>query len=319
MAKFKVYVTDERHADYEIERSVLAKADAELILCNCVTEEDLIRECADADGLLLDLAPCTGKVIRALEHCKVINRYGVGYDNVDVSAATEKGIQVTFVPDYCMEDVSDHALALLMTCLRDTARKDRLVRQGQWNLQRTSFRLQNKVLGLLGFGRIARALARKCSGFGLKEIVVYDPYVSEEACAAAGVRKADLHEVLTQADFVSLHMPVTPETRGMINAETIALMKETAILVNTGRGPLIDDAALVAALREKRILTAGLDTHNAEPLPKDSPYFELDNVVLTDHAAYSTVEGVIDLKTKSAQNVADILLGKAPQYSVNKI
>lgn len=298
---------------------MLAAADAELTVCQCVTDEDILRECADADGILLDMAPMTAKAIEGLAHCKIINRYGVGYDNVDLDACTAKGIQVTNVPDYCAEDVSDHALALMMTCLRHTALRDRLVRQGDWNIQRTSFRLSGKVLGVLGFGRIARALVHKCSGFGFSEVLVYDPYVPAQACADAGVKKAELDEVLRRCDFLSLHMPVTPQTTGMINRETLSLMKPTAILVNTGRGPLVNDEALIEALQAKKLLAAGLDTHCIEPLPADSPYRGLDNVVLTDHTAYSTVEAVHELKAKSAQNIINALTGVPPVYPVNKL
>ena len=319
MAKYKVYVTDGRHEHYNIERDMLAAIDAELVVCQCVTDEDIARECADADGILLDMAPMTEKAVNALQNCKVINRYGVGYDNVAVEACTAKGIQVTNVPDYCAEDVSDHALALMMTCLRHTALRDREVREGEWNIHGTSFRLSGKVLGVLGFGRIARALVKKCSGFGFSKVLVYDPYVPAEAVAAMGAQKAELDEVMRECDFLSLHMPVTPQTTGMINKETLALMKPTAILVNTGRGPLVDDKALIEALKENKILAAGLETHCVEPLPMDSEYRKLDNVVLTDHTAYSTMEAVVELKTKAAQNVINALTGVAPVYPVNKL
>ena len=319
MADFKVYVTDGRHSNYDIERAMLAQINAELYVCQCVTEEDVIQECSDADAILLDMAPMGAKAVCSLEKCKVINRYGVGYDNVDVEACTAKGIQVTNVPDYCAEDVSDHALALMMACLRDAARRDRLVRQGQWNIQRTSYRLKGKVLGVLGFGRIARALVKKCSGFGFAKVLVYDPYVSADACAALGATKVDLHTVLQETDILSLHMPVTPETTGMLNKKTLSLMKPTAIVVNTGRGPLIDDTAMIEALTNHQILCAGLDTHNQEPLSPDSPYLKLDNVILTDHTAYSTLEAVEELKTKSAQNVINALTGLSPIYPVNKL
>lgn len=319
MSNYLVCVSDTRHASYDIERRILAETGAELRLCNCASEEDIVRECADADAILLDMAPMTAKAVAGLKKCRVINRYGVGYDNVDVDACTARGIQVTNVPDYCAEDVSDHALALIMTCLRQTALRDRLVRQGKWNIQRTSFRLQGKVLGVLGFGRIARALVKKTSGFGFSKVLVYDPYVSAQVCADMGAQKAELEEVLHQCDFLSLHMPVTPQTTRMINRETLALMKPTAILVNTGRGPLVDDEALAQALKEGRLLYAGLDTHWVEPLPADSPYLGLDNVVLTDHTAYSTVEAVEELKVKSANNIAAVLRGEQPGYPVNQL
>jgi len=316
---YKVYVTDSRHASYEIEKGILAEIGAELIQLNCVTDEDIAQKCADADGILLDMAPMTAKAIATLENCKVINRYGVGYDNVDVDAATEKGIQVTFVPDYCAEDVSDHALSLMLACCRDIPRRDRLIRQGEWNIRRTSYRLQGKVLGLLGFGRIARALARKCAGFGFRKIMCYDPYVTAEAAAAAGVEKAELREVLEQSDFVSLHMPVTRETTHMINRETLSWMKPSCILVNASRGLLVDDAALAEALSENRLLAAGLDTHTKEPIDPNSPFLSMKNVILTDHTAYSTEEGIVELKIKSARNIVRALTGEAPVYPVNKL
>ena len=319
MAKYKVYVSDGRHDHYDIERKMLEAIDAELIISNCATEDDIIANCADADGILLDLAPMTRKAIAGLTKCKVINRYGVGFDNVDVAACTEKGIQVTNVPDYCAEDVSDHAMALMFSCMRHVSLRDRKIRQGEGNISGVSFRMKGKVLGVLGFGRIARALVSKCSGLGFSKILVYEPYVPAEAFAPYGAQKAELEEVLAQCDLLSLHMPVTPQTTGMINADTLALMKPTAILVNTGRGPLVNDAALIDALKNHKILAAGLDTHCVEPLPADSEYLKLDNVVLTDHTAYSTMEAVEELKTKAAQNIINALTGVAPVYPVNKL
>ncbi len=320
MPNFLVVVSDNRHSNYEIEREILKQVDAELRICNCVTEEDMLRDCINADGILLDMAPMTAPVVKALRRCKIVNRYGVGYDNVDVNACTENGIWVSNVPDYCAQDVSDHALALLFSCLRQVPLRDKLVRQGEWNINTgKSFRLAEKTLGVLGFGRIAKALIHKVSGFGFKQILVYDPYVQEKVISKLGAKKVELETVLADADFISLHMPVTSETRGIINRETIGLMKSTAILINTGRGPLIDDAALLEALKQSKIGFAGLDTHNTEPLPADSAYMKLDNVVLTDHTAYNTEEALIELKTKAAKNIVAVLEGKTPKYPVNRI
>lgn len=319
MAKYTVCVSDERHASYDVERELLRSIDAELKLCHCESGEDIAAQCAEADAILLDLAPMTAAAVAGLKNCKVISRYGVGFENVDLDAATAAGIQVTNVPDYCMEDVSDHALALMMTCLRHVSMRDRKVREGAWNLQAPSFRLQGKVLGVIGAGRIAKALIRKTSGFDLKEVVAYDPYLSAEDLKAIGVRKVELDELLAVSDFVSLHLHANAETKGIIGKETLAKMKPTAILINVSRGPLVDDEALLDALKDHRILAAGLDTHNHEPLGKDSPFCALDNVVLTDHTAYSTAEGVLELKTKAAQNIIDVLAGKAPKYPVNKL
>lgn len=319
MGSFTVCVSDKRHANYEPEQELLRSIGVELKLCNCVTEEDIIEQCGDADAILLDLAPMTAKAIAGLKNCKIISRYGVGFENVDLEAATKAGIQVTNVPDYCMEDVSDHALALMFACMRHIPMRDRKIREGSWNIQATGFRLRDKVLGVIGAGRIARAMIRKVSGFGLKEVVAYDPYISAEDLAAIGVRKVELDELLAVSDIVSLHLHANAETKGMINKDTLAKMKPTAILLNVSRGPLVNDEDLLDALRNGRLLAAGLDTHNCEPLGENSPFCALDNVVLTDHAAYSTVEGVQELKEKAAQNVIDVLTGKMPKYPVNRL
>ena len=319
MGKYLVCVSDERHADYQVERDLLKTIGAELRLCSCAAEDDLIAQCGDADAILLDLAPMTARAIAGLKHCKVISRYGVGYENVDLQAATQAGIQVTNVPDYCMEDVSDHALALMLSCMRHIPMRDRKIRQGAWNIQGTSFRMKGRVLGVIGAGRIARALVRKVSGFELREVVAYDPYVPAEELAELGIRKVDLDELLQISDIISLHLHANAETHHIICKESLEKMTPTAILINVSRGSLICDEDLLEALRENRILAAGLDTHNHEPLEADSPYFQLDNVVLTDHTAYSTAESVLDLKTKAAQNVIDVLTGKTPKYPVNQI
>jgi D-3-phosphoglycerate dehydrogenase len=314
----KVVVSDKRHENYEIERVIIEAAGAEFLVADCRTPEELIPVCRDADGILLDMAPLNRDVVKSLEKCKVISRYGVGYDNVDVAACTEKGILVTNVPDYCADDVSEHALALLFSCLRQTSFRDRLIRQGRWNIRSfASVRLAGKTFGVLGFGRIARSLVKKVSGFGLSKILVYDPYVSAETIEGAGGVKAELETVLGESDVISLHIPVTDETRGMINQRTLSMMKTSTVLINTGRGALVNDDDLVAALKRGSIAYAGLDTHNSEPLPADSPYLELDNVVLTDHTAYNTAESIVELKTKAAQNVARALRGEAPVYPVN--
>ena len=319
MAKYLVCVSDERHASYEIERSILKKIDAELKLCCCESAEDIAEQCAQADAILLDLAPMSDKAIVGLKKCKVISRYGVGFENVDIAAASAAHIQVTNVPDYCMEDVSDHALALMLSCLRHIPLRDHEIREGKWNIQADSFRLKGKTLGVIGAGRIARTLIRKVSGFGLSEIIAYDPYVSAEDLAKIGVRKVSEEELFRSSDIISLHVHATPETNGMIRRETLALMKPTAIIINVSRGSLVCDEDLLEALREHRILGAGIDTHNHEPLGADSPFCKLDNVVLTDHAAYSTAEGVEELKTKAAQNIVDVLEGRIPKYPVNHL
>jgi D-3-phosphoglycerate dehydrogenase len=319
MAKYKVVVSDNRHGDYSIEAEVLKPVDAEVVIEDCSTVEEMIIACRDADGVLLDQAPMPAQVIENMTKCKVVSRYGVGYDNVDVEACTKKKIYVANVPDYCMEDVSDHAMALFFSSVRRIALRDKQVRQGGWNMDRSGiYRIKGKVFALIGFGNIARCLVRKLSGLGLKKVLVYDPYVSKEIIEASGAQKTDLETALAEADYISLHMPVTPETKGIINKKAFSLMKNSAILINTARGPLVDEEALIDALSTGKIAFAGLDTHRKEPLPGGSPLLKMDNCILSDHVGFYSYESMKELHTKIAQNVKAVLEGGKPIYPVNK-
>ena len=315
----KVVVVDLGYENYEPEREELAKIGATLILRDCKTEDDLLDAVADADGLLVRQAEISARVIAAAKRCKVIGRYGVGVDNVDLQAATEKGIMVVNVPDYCQEEVSDHALALLFACARRVVSRDRRVRAGEWDVgaREPVFRMRGKTLGLLGLGSIARTLARKVSGFGLR-LIAFDPFVDADAARELGVELVDLERLFREADYLSIHAPLTDDTRHIVNEERLKAMKPTAIVVNTSRGPLIDETALVRALREGWIASAGLDVYEKEPPPADSPLRELPNVVLTDHAAWYSEEAVVELQRKAAAEVARVLTGQPPRNLVNK-
>jgi D-3-phosphoglycerate dehydrogenase len=321
MAKYKVVVTDDRHKDYEVERQVFSDMDVELTVANCQTEDEVIEACKDADGILCNLAPMPARVIESLEKCKVISRYGVGFDNVDVNACTKKGIWLANVTDYCMEDVSDHALALLMSCARKTARRDAQVRKGMWNIGAADpiYRLAGKTFSFLGFGKIARCLHRKIVGFNFAEILVYDPYLTEEQIAQCGAKKVSFEEAISKGDYISIHIPLTNETRGVINAKAFDMMKNTAIIVNTSRGPIINEKDLIDALKQGKINSAGLDVHNKEPLDKDSELFRIENCVLTDHVGWYSEESIVELKTKVAENVKAVLNGGVPAYPVNRL
>jgi len=320
MGKFKVIVSDKRHDDYSIEKKILKECDAELTVLNCKDPEDMINNCKDADGILLDMASMNGKVIKELKNCKVISRYGVGYENVDIESCTGKGIYVTNVPDYCADDVSDMALSLLFACQRQIALRDREVRNGKWNMNFPhTYRIKNKILSIIGFGKISRALIKKVSGFELKSILVNDPYVSEMEINSSGAKKVSFEEALKQGDYISLHLPVNNETKGIVNERAFSLMKPSAILINTSRGQIVNEKALLGALKKKIIAYAGLDTHSKEPIPMNSEFFKLDNCVLTDHTGYNTKESIIELKTKAALNVKAVLEGNKPLYPVNKI
>lgn len=318
MPKYKVLIADNRYSGYDEERAVLEKIDAEVIIEPSEDEDKLIQAVVDVDGLIVNLAPITSKIISAMNKCKCVVRYGVGYDNVETSALKEKGIYLANVPDYCQEDVSDHALALLMDGVRKIARKDRLVRDGQWNLTgiQKVFRVCGKTFGFVGYGGIARCLHRKIKGLNLGRILVADPFVDGESAKQAGVELVELNELCRQADFISLHAPLLPSTTGLIGAEQFELMKETVIVVNTSRGPLIDTKALIEALKNKKIGCAGLDVFDNEPLEADSELRALDNVTLTDHNGWFSEESIVELKTKAAQNIADAFLNGKPTYIV---
>lgn len=321
MSRFKVVVTDDRYNTYETEKAVLDEIGALIEVKNCMTPDEVLKECRDADGILLNLAPMNADVINGLTRCKVISRYGVGYDNVDKEACTRKGIQLTNVTDYCQEEVSDQALALLMSCIRKTARRDAQVRDGQWNIGQKDpiYRIAGKTFAFLGFGAIARCLLRKIKGLEFGRILVYDPYVDENIITEAGCEKADWDMALKEADYISVHMPLNDSTRGIINKEAFDKMKKNAILINTSRGPVIDENALIDALVNGRINSAGLDVHCREPLDKDNVLLKTDNCVLSDHVGWYSEESIVELKRKAAQNVRDVLLGRKSAYPVNKI
>jgi D-3-phosphoglycerate dehydrogenase len=321
MSRWKVVVTDDRFGSYREEEGVLGKIDASLEVKNLGSAEEAVSVCAQADGILVNLFPLTAEVISRLERCRVISRYGVGFDNVDVKAATEKKIWVSRVPDYSLEDVSDQALALLLACVRKVTYKDSRIREGKWNLYKDlpTRRIAGKTLGLVGYGAIARCLHRKVSGFGLARVLVTDPYVDASVIEKTGAKAVDLATLLAESDFISLHTPLMPDTRHLIGEKAFAGMRKTPILINTSRGPIVDEEALAAALKAKKISGAGLDVFEKEPLPSDSPLRSFDTVVLSDHAGWYSEESIVELKTKAARNVAAVLAGGKPAYPVNGV
>lgn len=321
LSRYLVVVTDDRYGSYDEEQEVLKEVDASLTVHNCTTEEEAIEAVRDADGVLVNLFPLTSKVIGEMRRCKVISRYGVGYDNVDVETATNAGIWVARVPDYAVEDVSDHALALLLGCIRKVSYKDRKIRLGQWNLHgdQPIYRVKGKVFGLLGFGAIARALKRKVSGLGLARILVYDPYVESSAIEMEGGLPVDLKTLICSSDYISIHVPLSKETKRMIGRSEIAHMKRGVILINTSRGPVLDEDALCEALGSGRIGYAGLDVFEKEPLPRESPLLMLDNVILSDHSGWYSEEAIVELKERAARNVVEVLSGRRPHSPVNEV
>ena len=320
MPAYKVVLLEDRYATHAYEKKVLQEIDAEVIEAgHTETEEEVIELCHDADGITVNLAAISAKVIQGLEKCRVIARYGVGYDNVDVAAADAKGIKVVNVPDYCDEDVSDHAMALFMGCVRKIAVRDRQVRAGRWNVGRSNpmYRIKGKTFGLVGYGKIPQTLHRKLKGFDLGRVLVVDPFIPQAVVVENGAELVDLDTLIRESDFISVHAPLTEKTHGMFGEDQFKTMKDTAILINTARGPIVDPDALYQALKNGWINSAGIDVHTQEPLPKDFRLFELDNVILTDHTGWYSEESQIELQTKCARNLASVLKGEDCYAIVN--
>jgi D-3-phosphoglycerate dehydrogenase len=318
MSRFRVLVTDYVFPSIDIERSVLGAIGAEVIAMQAASDEELLDIVGDADALLVCYAPVTGRVIDRAVKCRVIARYGIGVNNVDVPAASARSIIVTNVPDYCLEEVSDHALAMLLDGARRVTFLDRRVRSGRWDTQDAvpAFRLRGRTLGLVGFGQIPRLLSRKAQAFGL-QVVAFDPYVDAASMEQHHVTKVEFDRLLAESDYVSVHVPLTAETTGLINEVTLRAMKPTAFLINTSRGPVVDDDALVRALREAWIAGAALDVLSTEPPARDHPLMGLENVILTPHVAFYSEESLRELQTKAAEEVASVLLACEPRYRVN--
>ncbi len=319
MSRFRVVVTDDRFGSYREEEEILREIDARIEVYKLKSEEEAIKVLRDADAMLVNLQPVGEKVIQELSKCRVMSRYGVGYDNIDVDAATKAGIWVARVPDYSYEEVSDQALALLLGCIRKVSYKDRRIREGGWYLNKDQpcYRVRGKVLGLVGYGMIARAFHRKISGFELAKVLVYDPFIDPELIQKAGGNPVDFKILLKESDYISVHVPLLEETRRMIRENEISLMKSNVILINTSRGPILDEKAIYKALKEGRINSAGLDVFETEPLPEESPLRELDNIIFSDHAGYYSEESIVELKTKAARNILEVLKGGKPVYPVN--
>jgi D-3-phosphoglycerate dehydrogenase len=315
---FIVAITDYVFPSLKPEHAVLDALDVELRPQQCRSEEEIIALARDADAILNCYAKITARVIAGLERCRVIARYGIGVDNVDVAAATEAGIVVTNVPDYCIDEVSDHALALLLALARRIVAADGAVKTGAWAVVAHAGirRLRGQVLGLLGFGKIGRALAAKAQALGMK-VLVYDPYIDSALIAPAGVEAVTFDKLLAEADAISIHVPLTPDTHNLIGEQELACMKPTAFLINTSRGGIVDEQALAAALKENRLGGAALDVLSGEPPSQDHPLRQAPNLILTPHLAFYSKESVIELQTKAAEEVARALKGEPPRSPVN--
>jgi D-3-phosphoglycerate dehydrogenase len=289
-----------------------------LHLASTSTPEAIMAVAADADAVMVTYAKITGDMIRQMPKCRVISRFGIGVDNVDLAEATKAKIAVTKVPDYCIDEVSDHAMALLLAVVRKIPFISAQVHAGTWKMPNVVpiHRLRGSVLGLMGFGRIPQLVAPKAQSFGMKVIAV-DPFAPKEVFAKAGVESVDFATLLETSDYISVHCPLVPETRGLFGADAFTQMKPTAYIVNTARGPIIDEAALATALDAKQIAGAALDVMTQEPPGASHPLFGRDNVIITPHTSFYSEESLVDLQTKAAEEVVAVLSGKAPRNAVN--
>jgi D-3-phosphoglycerate dehydrogenase len=312
-----VAVADSVFPNLDPARSVLSGIGATLELAEAPTPDAILRVAADADALLVTYAQITGDMIRRMPRCRIISRFGIGVDNVDIPAATDAGIVVTKVPDYCIDEVSDHAMALLLALVRKIPFANAQVHAGRWEMPAVVpiHRLRGSVLGLAGFGRIPQLVAPKGRAFGMR-VVAFDPYVPREAFARHDVEAVHFPELLRISDFVSIHTPLVPETNGLFNAEAFRRMKPTAYIINTARGAIVDELALAEALDAGRLAGAALDVMAQEP-PVASPLFGRPNVILTPHTSFYSEESLVELQTKAAQEVVAVLTGQAPRNPVN--
>jgi len=317
MAKAKVVLTDYVWDSLDVEKRTLAGL-ADLVALKTKTPEEFLPEAADCDALLNTYAgPITAEAMARMPKCRIIARYGIGVDTIDLAAATRAGIIVTNNPTYCIEEVAEHTMALLLACARKVAFYDRRVRAGEWAVPpgKPMFRLVGRTLGLVGFGNIARQVAVRAAAFGLR-VVFADPNVKEGQFDAPG-KKVELAELLREADFVSLHPPLVAETRKMISDATLAQMKPTAFLINCARGPIVDTDALVRALDAKKIAGCALDTIDPEPLPNPHPLRDRDNVVFAPHAAWYSEQAMVGLQAGAPNEVRRVLSGEWPVNVVN--
>jgi len=318
MAGPVIAVTDSVFPSLDPAKAALARLNPTYRMSKSVNAEDIVAVAKDADAVLVTYAKLTREVLTQFIRCKAIGRFGLGVDNIDLVAAKEKGIAVNYVPDYCIREVSDHAMALLLALIRKIPLSNKLVQSGRWEMPAVVpiRRVEGTVLGLIGFGHIPRLVAPKAQAFGIK-VMAYDPYAKADVFKAAGVESVDLDTLLQSSDYVSVHAPLVPATRGMMNSAAFAKMKMGAYIVNTARGPLIDEAALIAALDSGRIGGVGLDVVAAEPLAKDSPLLGRDNVIISPHTAFYSIEALNELQTKCAADVARVLSGEKAVYPIS--
>lgn len=318
MAKYKVVITDREYESIENEREVLSQLDVDLQDYQYKDKENILRVAKDADALIIQYAKMPRDLIEELDNCKIIARYATGFDGIDLDACTEKGIYVCNVSDYCRDEVSTYALSLLLEMATRVGKHDQWTHDGNWfGMPGKQHSLKNQVIGVISFGRIARAYIEKIKPL-CNNIWVYDNHDNVEAIRAAGAEPKSLDEIYAGADYISLHCPLTPETHHMINKEAFKKMKNTAVVINVARGPVVSEEDLIWALENHEIAGAALDVMEQEPPKKDNPLFGFDNVLITPHTAWYSEESQAVLQRTPAEEVVRVLNGEVPLNVVNK-
>lgn len=311
----RVVITDCDHGSIAEEIEVFASIGVQPLLARVTAEDEVIDLCRDAEGVITQYAVMSRRVMEGLPRCKAIARYGVGVDTIDLKAATDLGIIVCNVPDYCPDEVADHAVALILSLVRKTALFDRRVKSGRWDFRLGApiHRLQGKTLGLVGCGKIGLKVAGRIRSFGVK-VTAFDPYLKD---TEGQVTLTDLDTVL-KSDIISIHCPLNESTRHLISEEAFGKMERTPLLINTSRGPIVDEQALIRALEAGRISGAGLDVLEKEPPDPGHPFLSMENVILTPHTGYYSQESISELKRRVAENVRHVLVGEMPESPVNR-
>lgn len=315
---YKVFVTDYAWPALNEELAILEPVGASLEYVSNYARETLLECAATADAIMTCWHPVPEEALRAASRCKVVNRYGIGLDNIPVALATELGMLVTNVPDFCLDELTDQVMAYILAFARQLPALDANVKAGRWKRE-TDFpihRLRGQTLGLVGFGNTARRLAPKAAALGL-EILAFTPRLQEAQLLPGVARAASLHDLLRQSDYVSIHAPLHPETERLFNAQAFKAMKKSAVLINTARGAIVDEDALQAALAAGDIAGVALDVRVAEPPSQPAPWQAHPHVLMTPHSAFYSEEALQELARKGAQNVADALCNRIPKYLVN--
>lgn len=318
MSKFKVVLTDNIFSDLEKEREMLKAIDAELVIVP--SGEDIIPYVKDADAVIDTYIKITADIVEHMEKCRLVIRNGIGIDTIDVDACTKKGIMVANIPHYCSDEASTHTMSLMLAVTRKLKVLNKSVCNGRWDVKAAIpvYSLSEKTLGLVGFGKIPRLVAEKARAFGLN-IVSYDPFVSKEDMSACFVKKVDLDTLVRESDIISLHTPLTDETRGLFNLEKFEQMKSSAYIINTSRGPVINEKDLAYALEHNMIAGAGLDLLTNDAVEAESALLKMDNVIITPHAAWYSEESTVRRKTQMIESVIAVLQGGKPYALCNKI